>query len=117
MTQGIIKAIGQDAISTKDQMIILFGEQATPELRKVSVIQEIEKTGTPIQLTVGGEISFDGQKYQIEHVGDYAEEQLNTIGHMTLVFKEVPAGDALVNAVYLTPFTLPTLTEGSVITY
>lgn len=41
MKQGIIKAIGPQAIDQKEKMLIFFGDQATEILREYSVIQSI----------------------------------------------------------------------------
>ncbi len=37
-----ITAIGKDALSSKDPMIILFGPEATDALRDVAVIQQFD---------------------------------------------------------------------------
>ena len=42
MLVGTVTAIGENAISKKDPMIILFGEQATEEIRTVAIIQSFE---------------------------------------------------------------------------
>lgn len=117
MTQGIVKHIGSQAIDAKDKMLILFGRDATEELKRVSIIQDLNTAAQPIELKEGGKISFDKQEYTITHVGRLAINHLNSIGHVTIVFKDAPTEDSLVNAIYVTPFDIPHLTEGTIITY
>lgn len=114
-----ITAIGESAISQKDPLIILFGEQATEELRKVSVIQSAVSNGQVVFLKPEGKILFDDQEYTILDVGTLANENLNSIGHVTLNFAQPPEAkeDRIENGVYLSPFDLPNLTVGSKITY
>ncbi|MGO2100007.1 PTS glucitol/sorbitol transporter subunit IIA [Vagococcus salmoninarum] len=117
MIQGKVIEIGEQAVDAGDQMIILFGESATPELKKVSVIQTIDKSKGPIKLGLGGHLSFDEQRYTMTHLGRLAESQLNEIGHVTVIFSEVPSEDALVNAIYVEPFILPEIKTGTIIKY
>ena len=69
------------------------------------------------ELKEGDKIFFDEQEYTITQVGPLANENLQTMGHVTAVFKEVAAEDEMANALYLEPFHLPTIKEGTVITY
>lgn len=114
-----ITAIGESAISQKDPLIILFGEQATEELRKVSVIQSAISSEQPVSLKPEGKILFGDQEYTILYVGTLANENLNSIGHVTLNFAQPPEAkeNRIENGVYLSPFELPELTIGSEITY
>ncbi len=117
MLVGKITAIGENAVSQKDPIIILFGEQATEDLRSVSIIQEFEADKKEVTLKPGQKVSFDDQDYTILEVGSLANENLNTIGHVTLNFAEVPKEDKLANGIYLEPFKLPELTIGTTIYY
>lgn len=114
-----ITAIGEHAISTKDPMIILFGEQATEELRKVSVIQSNVSNDQVVTLEPDGKIMFGNQEYTILEVGSLANDNLNSIGHVTLTFAQPPEtrADRIENGVYLSPFDLPELTVGVEISY
>ncbi|MER2181213.1 MAG: PTS glucitol/sorbitol transporter subunit IIA [Desemzia incerta] len=114
-----ITAIGNSAISKRDPLIILFGEQATEELRKVSVIQSKVSEDHLIELKTGGIIAFGEQEYEILDVGSLANTNLNSIGHVTLNFAQPPEAkeDRIENGVYLTPFELPELSVGLEITY
>lgn len=114
-----ITAIGESAISQKDPLIILFGEQATEELRKVSVIQSAVSEEQLVSLESAGKILFGDQEYTILDVGTLANDNLNTIGHITLNFAQPPEAkeDRIENGVYLSPFNLPELTVGLEIHY
>ncbi|ALV21716.1 MAG: PTS glucitol/sorbitol transporter subunit IIA [Carnobacterium sp.] len=117
MLVGKITAIGEHAITQKDPIIILFGEQATEDLRTVSIIQSFEKDKERVDLKPGQTITFDEQVYTILEVGALANENLNTIGHVTLNFSEVPEEDKLASGIYLEPFTLPKVAVGTTIHY
>lgn len=118
MKKAIIKQIGEQAVDPKDRMIILFNEEATSELKKVAVIQEFSDNSETIELKKNGVISIDDKDYEIREVGCLATKQLNTIGHITMMFDEVPeASDVLSSAVYLSPTSMPSLSEGTIITY
>ena len=117
MLVGTVTAIGENAISKKDPMIILFGEQATDDIRTVAIIQSFEEDKETVKLQSGDTISFDEQVYTIETVGSLANENLNTIGHITLSFSEVPEDDRIESGVYLSPYELPEVSIGTKITY
>lgn len=114
-----ITAVGKDAISTKDNMVILFGDQATNALRDVSVIQEFASPKEEQKLTMArGDLLFiDDIKYRVTGIGSLTNPNLQQIGHATLVFKPVPTEDALANALYLSPTAMPTITVGTKLRY
>lgn len=116
MKKAIVKSIGKEAISEKEPLIILFDESATEALKNFSVIQQFE-TKTEKALTVGDSLSFDKQEYKIVQVGPLADENLASMGHVTLVFKEFDQDNKLDNALYLEPHELPTIQVGTVIQY
>lgn len=117
MTIGTVTSIGPQAISEQDPIIILFGEEATEDIRQVSVIQAFEDGREMIELKKGQTIKFDNQSYTIEAVGSLAVDNLNSIGHITLSFTEVPVEDMLGNGIYLSPQELPTISVGTKISY
>lgn len=119
MLKTKITAIGDSAISNKDPLIILFGEQATDELRKVSVIHTVVSEEQTVDLHPGGTISFGDQTYTIQHAGSLANTNFNAIGHVTLIFSKLPAAkeDKIENGLYLSPYKLPKLSEGLEMTY
>lgn len=117
MLIGTVTAVGEDAIEKKDPMIILFGEKATEDIRTVAIIQSFEKEEENIKLEPGHTISFDEQVYTIETVGSLVNENLNTIGHVTLSFSEVVKDDQIESSIYLSPHELPNVVVGTKISY
>ncbi len=115
MHQGKVVTIGQEAIDENEKILIFFGKGVTDGLRPYSIIQEVEQA-KDIELAVGGSILFGTQEYQITYVGHLANQNLQTIQHISFVFSEVPT-DKLSSSVYLTPAKLPEITEGMTITY
>ncbi len=116
MKQAKIISVGKEAIVPQDKMIILFDETATKDIKKVAIIQSFE-TGDEIHLDENSTISFGEQTFRVVHVGRLANANLNSIGHISLMFKEVPQEDTLLNAVYVEPYDLPVIEEGATIFY
>lgn len=116
MKKSVVQFIGKNAIHPKDPLIILFDESATEALKNVSVIQKFEEQ-TLREIKVGDVLSFDEQEYTITQVGPLANDNLQAMGHVTVVFKEVGENDEMANALYVEPFILPKIKEGTVITY
>ena len=117
MISAKITGIGNDAISEKDGLVILFDKTATPDLKKVAVIQEIRDLNhSDFNLKKGGQIKIGSDSYQIEFVGSLVNNNLKTIGHTTLVFKEVPT-NPLESAVYLRSGKFPSFEVGEEIQY
>lgn len=114
-----ITAIGPSAVMPNDPLIILFDQTATPALKNVAVIQQFAqpKLMSKLVLAEGDQIAFDDQNYTVAYVGNVANQNLQTIGHITLLFSPVPASDRLGNGVYLTATTKPTIHVGSQIAY
>lgn len=119
MYKTIITEIGESAISEKDPLIILFGEKATSELRRVSVVHSPEKQNETIDLASVTKVSFDGEEYTVNGVGELANDNFNTIGHITLRFNDNLSTDEMriENAVYLSPGNVPNLKKGTEITF
>lgn len=117
MKKAIVKSIGKNAIDSKDSMLILFGDTATDALRDVSVIQQLENNHYP-ELTVHDQLAFDDQVYTIDKVGRLANENLISLGHVTVMFQAAPKDDeGLLNALYVSPHVMPVIKEGTIITY
>ena len=82
-----ITAIGKDALSSKDPMIILFGPEATDALRDVAVIQQFDDPAALSQFSIqaGDRLTIDGTAFTMTYVGQLAISNLKTIGHVTLL--------------------------------
>jgi PTS system glucitol/sorbitol-specific IIA component len=120
MTTTISKvtAIGANALDPADPLVILFGESATPALRGVAVIQQFDDPKAQLALTVavGDHVEIDSVSYVVERVGKLANQNLQTIGHVSLIFDQIP-DQPMENALYLKPEVKPQLAVGSTITY
>lgn len=114
--KAIVTEVGAQALDEKERMLILFGEGATESLREYSVIQKFEES---VEITIkdGDQLKIDEAVYTVKQVGPFANANLNSIAHVTLVFDEVPEEDAVVNGLYLTPTDFPKIHVGSVIEY
>lgn len=80
-----ILQIGSEAkVMVADQTLILFNESAPEELKSYCVITD--KNETEGEVKVGDTFIIDNKTYTITTVGDVANENLYTLGHVTLSF-------------------------------
>ncbi|SFP81446.1 PTS glucitol/sorbitol transporter subunit IIA [Salibacterium halotolerans] len=80
-----VTTIGPDVeLMLEDNMLILFNESATDDLKEISVIHN----GTTISEVIesGDEFVIDGKAYKILFVGSKVNETMNDLGHATLQF-------------------------------
>ncbi|MCH4056644.1 MAG: PTS glucitol/sorbitol transporter subunit IIA [Lactobacillaceae bacterium] len=90
-----VTAIGPQALTDGDEMVILFNQTASEALREVAVIQEFvtPEDQAKITLAVNDRVTIDGHDYVISRVGKLVNDNLESIGHVTLVFGEAgPSG-------------------------
>lgn len=116
MIKSLVKEIGPEATKADEPIIILFNETVTDSLKNYCVVHETEANAV-FSLAEGNTISFGNQEYTIKKVGPMANKFLNEMGHVSIVFSAVPVEDELVNALYVEPFELPTISDGMVISY
>lgn len=106
-------AIGEDAEDFKQEdMLLLFGEDAPPELSDFCykiLIQPIQQTITP-----GMTVCFNENTYEITAVGEVAEENLRNLGHITINFNGATTCD-MPGTIYVEHKDLPTLKVGDTI--
>lgn len=114
--QAKIVQIGEKAISPKDQMLILFGEDVTPQLAEVSVIQKFADRET-FRLKKGDQITIGKENYTVTQVGELVNDHLSKLGHATLMFQKAPKQDEMKNNIYLAPCQIPDIQVGDTITY
>lgn len=119
MIKSEVVAIGPNAISKNEPMVILFDETASERLREVSVIQRFENDAKKnYDLAVGSKITIDDQVYEVKYLGELVESNLTTIGHTVLNFKPLPEKEHLQeNVLYLEPHVMPVIKEGTQIVY
>lgn len=117
MISAKITNVGTDAISKKDGLVILFDKTATPDIKKVAVIQEIQNLDqVKFELKKGSIIRIGSEEYKISFVGSLVNQNLQTIGHTSLIFKDVPT-NPLESAIYLVPDKFPVFNVGDSIQY
>lgn len=114
--KAVVTEVGKHALDEKEPLIILFGENATDALKEYSVVQKFEEN-TVLALKKKDQLKIGEKEYTINYVGSFANNNLNSIAHVTLVFTEVPKEDPMVNGLYLSPFDLPTIKVGTTIDY
>jgi PTS system glucitol/sorbitol-specific IIA component len=114
--QSRVIQIGEKAIDIKEPMIILFDESATEPLQLVSVIHRFVEPREWFDLEDGDRILFDEQEYRISYIGTHVLNNLQALGHTTMIFKNWDE-ERLETSIYLTPHILPTITDGTTITY
>lgn len=114
--QAKVKGIGEQALSTEENMVIFFDESATKELQKVSVIQHFLEEAD-FHLQQGDCLTIGDQDYTISYIGAFVNQNLSQMGHATLMFTEVPEEDKLSNSLYLTPNIFPQIEIGTMISY
>ncbi|MEI5992914.1 PTS glucitol/sorbitol transporter subunit IIA [Candidatus Enterococcus mansonii] len=114
--KAIVTEIGPQALDEKEPIIILFGESATEGLKEYSVIQKFQETQA-LEMKKGDQLKIDDKEYTITYVGSFANNNLNSIAHVTLIFDEVPKEEAIANGLYLSPSELPKIKVGTTIDY
>lgn len=117
-----IEAVGSEAINPKENIIILFNETATDDLKKVSVIQKFDKDTAPSSFVLKKDdtVTIDGETFLTLYVGPMVDMNMRAIGHATLVFTDEVPKKPLKNAIYLEKDeddSLPMVKVGDWITY
>lgn len=123
-TQAEIIAIGNDAVDAQEPMVILFDEHATAAIQDVALIQRFmdETAKKQLTLTTDSVVMINQQPYTITYVGALVNSNLNSIGHVALIFGPAPQEDQLQSGLYLTPAVagvpaFPEFKVGTQITY
>lgn len=116
MNSKIIR-IGKDAVSEKEPILVLFGENASTAIEDVSVLQSFNEKPADFRLKNGDEIVIGEQIYTIEHIGKNVNHNLQSLGHITLIFQAFNPERFLETSVYVSPYQLPQLKVGMEIKY
>jgi len=101
----------------EEDLVILFGTSAPPELKEISVIHEIEKGEPEEILAEGGTLEFGNKVYKIEKVGDLANKNFEELGHLSIYFKDDTSAELLPGAILVTPGEYPELNVHDVIKF
>lgn len=111
MYSTTIKEIGELVPAfAEEQLVILFGPTATSELRAIGVIHEATKPEESV-LKVGRKLVIGSQQYEITKVGEIANKNFDTLGHVSIYFKEHEA-EVLPGAIVVSPAIFPELLIG-----
>lgn len=115
ITSKIIE-IGPNAIVESDPIAILFGPEATSNLKSVAVIQDFEDDHPKFNLKRGSQIKIHDTTYTITFCGELVNANLQGVGHVTLCFTPIPE-TPLESVIYLSPEKFPKFSVDDKITY
>lgn len=74
--------IGNNIEEIGNDLIILFGSKVTEDLKDYCYIINTNKTKGEIR--TGDYIDFDGSKFQILGIGELAQKNLESLGHLSI---------------------------------
>ncbi|MBL1229869.1 PTS glucitol/sorbitol transporter subunit IIA [Enterococcus sp. BWB1-3] len=97
----------------EEQLVILFGPQATSELRSICIIHEASEEEKNV-LEIGKKVRFGTQQYEIIEVGSAANDNFNELGHVSIYFRE-GVNEVLPGAIIVSPGNFPKLAIGDTI--
>ncbi|WP_027587178.1 PTS glucitol/sorbitol transporter subunit IIA [Acidipropionibacterium thoenii] len=111
--RNTIRSVGSEASSFLTQkMLVTFGDQAPEGLRDFCyALPAATCTGT---IKVGDTVLIDGRAFPITAVGEVAQRNLDSLGHVTLVFDGAP-DPRLDGALHVAAGDLPSPQQGSTI--
>ncbi|GEN85831.1 PTS glucitol/sorbitol transporter subunit IIA [Oceanobacillus sp. FSL W8-0428] len=95
----------------EENLLVLFNETVPPELRDISVIHRFEEQPKDA-LEFGKIIVIGGREYTIQKVGEEANSNFESLGHLSIYFKDDKEEEILPGAVLVTPSDFPILKEG-----
>ncbi|MCT6893582.1 MAG: PTS sorbitol transporter subunit IIA [Bombilactobacillus mellifer] len=96
-----ITRIGNQALNKDDQMVVLFGDNVTGEIARVSMSQKfvVPELQQKFELKIGQTVLIGSQLLNVNYVGSLVEENMRTICHINLFFGK--QNGHLASAVYL----------------
>lgn len=96
-----ILEVGKQAIDPRENIIIMFGDNATDELRNVSVIQHFAKSLDDFSFDKDDQVKIHDRLYNAIGVGSLVATDMKEMGHVTLVFIDQVPQKLMKNAIYL----------------
>lgn len=109
--KNIIKNIGAEVAAFEgEEMFILFGDNAPDTLKDFCYTIDIQPVSDSIE--VGNILSIDGNEYKITALGNVAEQNLASLGHVTIVFDGATEA-SLPGSIYVAGSSVPKLSIGS----
>lgn len=97
-------------------LLVLFGPEATAELRDICVIHETDQRPADA-LKKGGKLIIGSQEYTILEVGSEANPNYQALGHISIYFRDGANNEILPGAILVEPKVFPKLQVGDVITF
>lgn len=106
--RSIIADIGGEASELiENGIIILFGENAPEELKEYCVLIKERKLNGLIKN--GDMFKINGVLYSVTDVGDYANVNLDSLGHVTLMINNATHEEIVGGCIYLSGEEIPKL--------
>ncbi|WP_297817232.1 PTS glucitol/sorbitol transporter subunit IIA [uncultured Lactobacillus sp.] len=117
-----ILEVGKQAIDPRENIIIMFGDNATDELKNVSVIQKFDTDHSLDNFVFekGDQIKINSRFYEAIGVGSLVTTDMKDMGHATLVFIDQTPQKLMKNAIYLQKMDeekIPNFVSGDEIEY
>lgn len=111
--ENTIIGLGALVDSFQDEgMFITFGDQAPDTLKDFCYSVDVKAVEGDI--LPGQTLVIDGEEFKITAVGEIAKRNLESLGHITVVFSGAAEAD-LTGSICVEAKTMPKLKEGSVI--
>ncbi|WP_321388310.1 PTS glucitol/sorbitol transporter subunit IIA [uncultured Enterococcus sp.] len=111
MYKSTVIEIGELVSSfAEEHLVILFGPEATSELRAISVIHQADKPDENVWM-VGGKLRFGTQEYEIIKIGETANKNFDEQGHVSIYFEDEEK-DVLPGAIIVQPKIFPSIAIG-----
>ncbi|WP_339226639.1 PTS glucitol/sorbitol transporter subunit IIA [Oceanobacillus sp. FSL K6-2867] len=95
----------------EESLLVLFNETAPLELKDISVIHRFEEQPENA-LQQGTTLVIGDKEYTIQKVGEEANPNFESLGHVSIYFKDDETEEILPGAVLVTPSDFPELNIG-----
>lgn len=92
----------------QENLLVLFGKEAPPELADISVLH-VPEVDDNNNLAEGSKLSIGKDEYNIVQVGSEANENFDTLGHVSIYFSDDENTEILPGAILVTPSNFPEL--------
>lgn len=109
-TTQVVEVGPEAEIFRAEDMFILFGSEAPDNLRSYCYI--IDRVDVGGNIEPGQKLVIDGREYTITAVGSVAPQNLQSLGHISVVFNGATSAD-LDGTIYVEPLEIPLMTVGS----
>lgn len=117
MVKSKVIEVGKMAYFEGYPILILFNSFAPVELKDVSIIHEFITPISLEMLKVGSSIMFNEKKYTVEAIGDLANQNFHSLGHISLYFDLEKGASLLAGSVLLSPKQVPQVNVGDIIQF